>query len=162
VRVNAALSVVFLLSGSAALVYGLLDIVAPSFTIRWQVRSTATNGGTRQAVGMGIQRVLGIDPNLTLGMIRASGAKSDGSDWRWRCLPWRWSVWALGCWSPASSGYIEQPSGTTASCCWTSSRSVVATNQIRDDRSEAARRQYATRRDLAQHDIGGIHVSGLT
>jgi hypothetical protein len=62
VRVNAALGVVFLLSGSAALVYGLLDIVAPSFTIRWQVRSTATNGGTRQAVGMGFQRVLGIDP----------------------------------------------------------------------------------------------------
>ena len=62
VRVNAALGVVFLLSGSAALVGGLLDIVAPSLTIRWQVRSTATNGGTRQAVGMGFQRVLGIDP----------------------------------------------------------------------------------------------------
>lgn len=62
VRVNAALGVVFLLSGSAALVYGLLDIVAPSLSIRWQVRSTATNGGTRQAVGTGFQRVLGIDP----------------------------------------------------------------------------------------------------
>jgi hypothetical protein len=62
VRVNAALGVVFLLSGSAALVYGLLDIVAPSLAIRWQVRSTATYGGTRQAVGMGFQRVLGIDP----------------------------------------------------------------------------------------------------
>lgn len=62
VRVNAALGVVFLLSGSAALVYGLLDIVAPPLTIRWHVRSTATKGGTRQAVGMGFQRVLGIDP----------------------------------------------------------------------------------------------------
>jgi hypothetical protein len=61
--VNAALGVVFLLSGCAALVYGLLDVFAPSLTIRYQVRSTATNGGARQAVGVGFQRALGIDPD---------------------------------------------------------------------------------------------------
>jgi hypothetical protein len=57
---------VFLASGCAALVGGLLDMFAPSLTIRWQVRSTATHGGTRRAVGLGFQGALGIDPTLTL------------------------------------------------------------------------------------------------
>ena len=62
VRVNAALGVVFLLSGCAALVYGLLDVVAPSLTIRWQVQSTATSGRSRRGMGVSVQRALGIDP----------------------------------------------------------------------------------------------------
>jgi hypothetical protein len=60
---NAVVATVCLLGGCAAFVYGLLDIFAPSLTIRWQVRSTATNGGPRQLVGVGFQRALGIDPD---------------------------------------------------------------------------------------------------
>jgi hypothetical protein len=45
------------------LAYGLLDIFAPSLTIRWQVRSTARQGRSGHAVGAGFQRVLGIDPD---------------------------------------------------------------------------------------------------
>ena len=63
VRMNAVVATVCLLGGCAAFVYGLLDIFAPSLTIRWQVRSTATNGGPRQLVGVGFQRALGIDPD---------------------------------------------------------------------------------------------------
>ena len=63
VRVTTAVGAVFLACGCAALVYGLLDMFAPSLTIRWQVRSTATHGGTRRAVGLGFQGTLRIDPD---------------------------------------------------------------------------------------------------
>jgi hypothetical protein len=61
--VNAAVTTDFLLGGCAALVYGLLDVISPSLTIRWQVRATAKHGGSGQTVGTGFQRVLGIDPD---------------------------------------------------------------------------------------------------
>jgi hypothetical protein len=63
VRVNAAIGGVFILGGCAMLGYGLLDIFAPSLTIRWQVRSTARPGRSGHAVGAGFQRALGIDPD---------------------------------------------------------------------------------------------------
>jgi hypothetical protein len=63
VHVNTAIGGVILVSGCVSLAYGLLDIFAPSLTTRWQVRSTAKHGGSRQAVGMGFQRALGIDPD---------------------------------------------------------------------------------------------------
>jgi hypothetical protein len=63
VRVTTAVGAVFLACGCAALVYGLLDMFAPSLTIRWQVRSTATHGETRRAVGLGLQGALRIDPD---------------------------------------------------------------------------------------------------
>ena len=62
-RVNAAIGVVFILVGCASLGYGLLDIFAPSLTIRWQVRSTARQGRFGHAVAAGFQRALGIDPD---------------------------------------------------------------------------------------------------
>jgi hypothetical protein len=63
VIVNAAIAVVIVLVGCAMVGYGLLDIFAPSLTIRWQVRSTAKAGRSGHAVGMGFQRALGIDPD---------------------------------------------------------------------------------------------------
>jgi uncharacterized membrane protein len=65
VRVTIAVGAIFLACGCAALVYGLLDMFAPSLTIRWQVRSTATatHGGTRRAVRLGFQGALRIDPD---------------------------------------------------------------------------------------------------
>jgi hypothetical protein len=63
VHVNTAIGGVILVSGCVSLAYGLLDIFAPSLTTRWQVRSTAKHGGSRQSVGMGFQRALGIDPD---------------------------------------------------------------------------------------------------
>ena len=62
-RVAAAVGAVFLVCGCAALVGGLLDMFAPSLTIRWQLRSTASHGGTRRAVGTGFQVALRIDPD---------------------------------------------------------------------------------------------------
>jgi hypothetical protein len=44
-------------------VYGLLNMLRPTWTIRWQVRSTAKHGGVRRAAGNGFQRMLGIDPS---------------------------------------------------------------------------------------------------
>jgi hypothetical protein len=63
VSVDAAIGVVFILGGCAMVGYGLLDIFAPSLTIRWQVRSTAKAGRSGQAVGMAFQRALGVDPD---------------------------------------------------------------------------------------------------
>lgn len=62
--VNTAIGWAILVGGCASLVFGLLDIFAPSLTIRWQVRSTARHGGSRRAVGTGFQRALGIDPDV--------------------------------------------------------------------------------------------------
>ena len=55
-------SVVLVVGGSAAAVYGLLDLVIPATTIRWQVRSTARAGGARKAVGENVQRAVGMNP----------------------------------------------------------------------------------------------------
>ena len=63
VPVSIAIGGVMLVGGGAALAYGLLDIFAPRLTTRWQVRSTARHGGSRQAIGIGVQRALGIDPD---------------------------------------------------------------------------------------------------
>ena len=63
VPVSTAIGGVILVGGCASLVYGLLDIFAPSLTARWQIRSTARHGGPRQAVGTAFQRALGIDPD---------------------------------------------------------------------------------------------------
>jgi len=55
-------SVVLIVGGLAALVYGSLDLFAPATTTRWQVRSTARAGKLNKAVGRGFQHALKIDP----------------------------------------------------------------------------------------------------
>jgi hypothetical protein len=55
------MATVFILGGAMFLTYGLLDILSPSTTIRWQVRSTAKHGGVRRATGEAVQRAMGFD-----------------------------------------------------------------------------------------------------
>jgi hypothetical protein len=54
--------VIFIIGGSLALVYGLLDLFFPQLTIRWQVRSTERARGLKRSVGEAFQRTYGIDP----------------------------------------------------------------------------------------------------
>ena len=42
--------------------YGFLNVVRPSLTIRWQVRSTAKHDDFRRTVGTWFQQRLAIDP----------------------------------------------------------------------------------------------------
>ena len=61
------LAAVFILGGAVSLTYGLLDILSPSTTIRWQVRSTAKHGGVRRATGDAVQRAMGFDSAIDPG-----------------------------------------------------------------------------------------------
>jgi hypothetical protein len=51
----------WLLAGFVLIACGFLNIFAPSLMTRWQVQSTARQGGSRHAVGSAFQRLLGID-----------------------------------------------------------------------------------------------------
>ncbi len=51
----------WLLAGFVLIACGFLNIFAPSLMTRWQVQSTAKQGGSRHAVGSAFQRLLGID-----------------------------------------------------------------------------------------------------
>ena len=52
----------FVVTGSVGLVYGLLDLLAPGLTIRWQVRSTSRGRGLKRSVGEAFQGLFGVDP----------------------------------------------------------------------------------------------------
>jgi hypothetical protein len=79
VIVNAAIAVFIVLVGCAMVGYGLLDIFAPSLTIRWQVRSTAKAGRSGHAVGMGFNGRSGLTRTVIPGPSRAFNARSAGS-----------------------------------------------------------------------------------
>jgi hypothetical protein len=49
-------------AGVVGVSYGFLNVVHPSLTIRWQVRSTAKHDDYRRTVGTLFQQVLAIDP----------------------------------------------------------------------------------------------------
>jgi hypothetical protein len=50
-----------IMGGVLSLVFGCLDIFAPSLMIRWQISSTAKHEDYRRAVGTGVQQWLNID-----------------------------------------------------------------------------------------------------
>lgn len=53
----------FLVTGPVMLTYGLLDLITPRLTIRWQVRATRNSRGLTRSVGEMFQRVYGVDPH---------------------------------------------------------------------------------------------------
>ena len=56
-------AVALVVAGVLGLTYGVLDLIAPQLTIRWQVASTARGRGGGRAVGETFQRWYGIDPS---------------------------------------------------------------------------------------------------
>jgi hypothetical protein len=62
---NLALGAMLVVGGSAGFLYGLLDILFPAVTIRWQVASTSKARGSGQAVGSWFQQMLGVDPSAS-------------------------------------------------------------------------------------------------
>ena len=57
------LGIALLLSGLPCLGYGLVDLLAPGLSIRWQVASTARHKGkVRGEVGKAFQSIMHIDP----------------------------------------------------------------------------------------------------
>jgi hypothetical protein len=54
--------IVLMIGGITSLIYGCLDMFAPSLTIRWQIKSTAKHDDFRKVVGTSFQRWFDVDP----------------------------------------------------------------------------------------------------
>jgi hypothetical protein len=53
----------WVIGGIACLIFGGLDIFAPSLMIRWQIKSTAKHHDFRKTVGTSVQQWMNIDPS---------------------------------------------------------------------------------------------------
>jgi len=57
------MTVVLVTAGALGLIFGLVEMIAPQFAIRWQVASTARRKGRVSVVGETFQRWYGADPS---------------------------------------------------------------------------------------------------